>query len=82
MRRCGIPQGGSGVTPAAVGRGGRILGTSECWTCGSTSHLSAICPRNSQAPEDDRGPRDSGMRGVVRQVVVGLKPVLLVYYLR
>ena len=41
----GRPQSGLAVG----GRGGRTIGAPACWTCGSTVHFSANCPRNPQA---------------------------------
>ena len=63
FRGRGFPQGRSRVGLAVGGRGGRTIGAPACWTCGSTAHFSANCPRNQQTRGGGRGPRDSGFRG-------------------
>ena len=58
-----FPQGRSQAGLAAGGRGGRTIGAPACWTCGSTAHFSAHCPRNLQTRGGGRGARNSGFRG-------------------
>ena len=57
------PQGRSRAGSATGGRGGCTTGALACWTCGSTAHFSANCPRNLQTRGGGRGPRNSGFRG-------------------
>ena len=59
----GFPQGRSRAGSATGGRGGRTTSPPACWTCGSTAHFSANCPRNLQTRGGGRGPRNSGFRG-------------------
>ena len=63
IRGRGFPQGRSRAGSATGGRGGRTTGAPACWTCGSTAHFSANCPRNLQIRGGGRGPRNSGFRG-------------------
>ena len=63
IRGRGFPQGRSRAGSATGGRGGRTIGAPACWTCGSTAHFSANCPRNQQTRGGGRGPRNSGFRG-------------------
>ena len=63
VQRTWIPQGRPQAGLAAGGRGGRSIGASAYWTCGSTAHFSANCLRNMQTRGGGRGLRDSGFRG-------------------